>query len=226
MDDCTFDDETASQWIDLIEANKVTLRDQDIYPRVRSWMPGDLVSEILEIGSGQGICSDKIDLSRTQYTGLEPSPKMHARAVDLYSDQRRRFILGSVYEMPFEPNVFGGAFSILVWHLLSDLQSASKELARVLKPGARFLVITANPNASSAWKAFYSDFKLDGKRLQGTMSLSEKSQSHDVLYLHTEDELVESLVSSGLDVQTTETFRPAKNEAVDLLIAISGQKQL
>lgn len=224
MDDRTFDDETALQWIKVIEATKVSVRDKDIYPRVQSWLDSASLSAILEIGSGQGICSEKVDLKGGHYTGLEPSPKMTERAKELYSDEKRNFVLGNIYALPFESNCFDGAFSILVWHLLGDLQLASHELARVLKPGGRFLIITANPNSYSAWKAFYSDFQLDGKRLEGTMLLSENSKSHDVLHLHTQNDLVQSLASSSLQVQKTETFRSSPEENLDLLICLEGQK--
>ena len=224
MDDCTFDDETASQWINVIEATKTSIRDKDIYPKVQSWVDYSPLSSVLEIGSGQGICSEKIDLKGNQYTGLEPSPKMTARAKELYSAKERNFVLGNVYALPFESNIFDGAFSILVWHLLRDLQSANLEVARTLKPGGRFLIITANPSSYSAWKAFYNDFQLDGKRLEGTMSLGANSLSHDVLYLHTQDELIQSFTSASLEVLKIETFRPSPKENLDLLISIEGRK--
>lgn len=201
MDDCTFDDETALLWINVIESAKTSIRDKDIYPRVQSWLDTTLPNKILEIGSGQGICSDKIDWKGRQYCGLEPSPKMTERARQLYASQARSFLLGNIYSLPFESDSFDGAFSILVWHLLGDLKLASLELARVLKPNGKFLIITANPNSYSAWKAFYSDFQLNGKRLEGTMLLSENSKSHDVLHLHTQSDLIQSLENSSLEIE-------------------------
>lgn len=114
MDDCTFDDETALQWINVIESAKTSVRDKDIYPKVQSWVDTTSLNKTLEIGSGQGICSDKIDWKSSQYCGLEPSPKMTERAKQLYASQARSFVLGNIYSLPFESDSFDGAFSILV----------------------------------------------------------------------------------------------------------------
>ncbi len=222
MDDRIFDDETALQWIDAIESANTSIRDRDIHPEIQSWVEKNSLTEILEIGSGQGICSDKINLDDRRYTGVDPSPKMIERAQQLYSRENRSFVGGNIYSLPFASEIFDGAFSILVWHLLSNLEAAARELARVLKPGGQFLIVTANPKAYAAWKAFYDNFQLDGKRLEGTMILNG-SQSHDVLFLHTIDELSNSLKKFSLNIQEEETFRPDQS-GVHLLISIKGKK--
>jgi SAM-dependent methyltransferase len=224
MDDRTFDENTALQWIEAVEASKVSIRDNDIYPTVRSWLTDRKITKALEIGSGQGICSDKIDLSLCDYTGIEPSPMMTERAKELYSGKNRNFQLGNAYSLPFPSSTFDGCFSILVWHLLSDLRLANQELSRVIKPGGNFLIITANPDSYSAWKGFYKKFKIDGNRLEGTMQLTERQESHDVLFLHEKDELLNSLQDAGLRIDGTKTFRQSSKEKIDLLISIEGRK--
>ena len=84
MDDRTFDQKTAQEWIKAIEGGKPSLRDDDIYPRLRTWIDQVAASEILKIGCGQGICSDQIDLNGRNYTGLEPSQFLVDRAKQLY----------------------------------------------------------------------------------------------------------------------------------------------
>jgi tRNA G46 methylase TrmB len=62
MDDRTFDDpKSAQEWISLVEKGQI--RDTDINPRLKTWVDQSNAQDILEIGCGQGICSDKIDLS-------------------------------------------------------------------------------------------------------------------------------------------------------------------
>ncbi len=224
MDDRTFDDDTALQWIESVENSKASLSDIDIYPTIRSWLSQSDMVNVLEIGSGQGICSDKIDTIHCKYTGVEPSPLMTERARKLYAGKNRRFVLGNAYALPFSDGAFDGCFSILVWHLLADLRLANQELSRVLKPGGHFLIITANPASYSAWKGFYKHYELHGNRLEGTMQLTEKHESHDVLFLHKECELLDSLRVSGLSVESTQTFRPFSKEKTDMLIAIAGRK--
>jgi hypothetical protein len=93
----------------------------------------------------------------------------------------------------------------------------------VLKKNGSFLIITANPGAYSAWKGLYADLKLTGKRLEGTMQLGTAA-SHDVLFLHTFDEIRDSLQEAGLIVEGVETFRPSKQlKDQKMLIAIQGK---
>jgi SAM-dependent methyltransferase len=224
MDDRTFDDDTAVQWIEAVEASKVSTRDNDIFPIARSWLSKGQIAKVLEIGSGQGICSDKIDLSQCDYTGVEPSPLMTKRAQQIYPGKNRKFVLGNAYSLPFSSNVFDGCFSILVWHLLGNLRLANQELSRVLRPGGHFLIITANPSSYTAWKGFYKHFKMDGNRLEGTMQLTEKRESHDVLFLYEEKELMNSLLEVGLTIEASQTFRQSSKDKTDMLIAIEGRK--
>lgn len=91
-------------------------------------------------------------------------------------------------------------FSILVWHLLSDLDAATSELSRVLGSGGKFQIITANPDSYKTWKNFYKDFKLDGNRLDGTMELSDGMKSTDTLFLHTSEEIQNSMQKFSLVV--------------------------
>jgi ubiquinone/menaquinone biosynthesis C-methylase UbiE len=214
MDDFNFnDDKVALDWIKAIESVKVGKRDQDIYPMVRNWIEHHHPHQILEIGSGQGACSEKINLENRQYTGLEPFEIMVTRALELYPEANKKFINGNVYSMPLPDLFFDAAFSILVWHLLSDLKTAAAELSRVLKPHGHFLIVTANPDNYQAWKDLYLELSLDGKRLEG-----RTTDSTDILYLHTLDEIQTSLQIENLKIQKTEVFR---NET---FILIQGQK--
>lgn len=71
-------------------------------------------------------------------------------------------------------------------------------------------------------KAFYPDAKLSGKKLEWTMQLG-KALSRDVLYLHTFDEIKDSLQIAGLNIESIETFLTTKDSAhQDLLVSIQG----
>ena len=101
---------------------------------------------------------------------------------------------------------------------------AAAEMSRVLSKNGSFLIFTANPDNYSAWKSFYPDVKVTGKKLEGTMKLGE-SLSHDVLYLHSFEELNKSLNDAGFILKKTETFLPTKNSADSkLLISLQGVK--
>jgi ubiquinone/menaquinone biosynthesis C-methylase UbiE len=223
MDDKTFDDIEAQEWIKMIEAAQPSIRDQDIYPIIDSWIHKNNLKNILDLGCGQGICSEEIDLVGRSYTGVEPSRLMVNRAQELYQSGNRRFVEGNVYELPFADQSFDGVFSILVWHLLSDLETATSELFRVLDLGGKFHIITANPASYRTWKSFYKDVQVVGKRLEGTMQLSEGLKSKDTLFLHSLDEIVNSLQKVSLTVSHMETFRESEC-GENIFISFSGSK--
>jgi ubiquinone/menaquinone biosynthesis C-methylase UbiE len=227
MDDQTFDQQTALDWISSIETVGKNIRDEDIYPKLNAWLIHATPDAIIDIGCGQGVCSEKIDLKDRHYTGVEPSLFLLDRAKQLYSGNNINFITGNAYSLPLPDASADAAYSVLLWHLLSDLQTAARELSRVLKSNGHFLIITANPGAYGAWKDFYSDLNLMGKKLVGTMKMSERVSSHDVLYLHTFNEINDSLQGNGLQIQATEIFRPSKKFADQkMLTLIRGQKIL
>lgn len=215
----------ALEWIRVAEGDGARVRDSDIYPLLRRWIHASAPREILEIGAGQGICSDKIDLNGRRYTGIEPSALLVERAQELYRDENRRFLPGSAYSLPFSDGAFDAVFSVAVWHLLDDLQNAVAEMSRVLQAGGHFLMITANPAAYSLWKELYASTRMEGRRLEGTVQLPDESVLHEVLYLHTLDEILRSLRDAGLEVEETETFRPSERAGGQRsFVSIQGKK--
>jgi SAM-dependent methyltransferase len=226
MDDNTFDHRTAADWINTVESESGRIRDTDIYPLLNAWVNGIAPCDILDIGSGQGICSSKIDLDARNYTGVDPSPFLVERAKELYSHENRKFIQGNVYDLPCLANGFDAAFSIAVWHLLGNLQRATSELSRVLRPTGHFFIVTANPGAYSAWTGIYSDPISDGRRFEGTVHHPDKSVSQDVLYLHTLNEITDALYSAHFRIEAVETFRTIEGSGGQgKFILIRGNKQ-
>lgn len=224
MDDRNFDQQTAQDWINSVEKSGRSWRDDHVYPMLNSLIHNALPKTILDIGCGQGICSEKIELNQCKYTGVEPSPYLLERAKQLYSSNDKTFLSGNAYNLPVLTESYDAAFSVLVWHLLMDLEQAASELSRVLNVNGQFLLVTANPDAYLGWKAFYSDAKITGKKLEGTMHLGE-ALSRDVLYLHTFEEIKASLQNVGLTIDNIATFLQVKDSPeLKMLISIQGRK--
>ena len=209
MDDRHFNQNTALEWIETVEGEKSHVREVDLYPHLRGWVDRIGPSEIIDIGCGQGICSEKIDLNGRKYTGVEPSLFLLERAIQLHPGRNRRFVVGNAYALPFSDGYFDAAFSIAVWHLLEDKLKAACELSRILKEGGYFMIVAANPDAYDEWTSTYASCTRDGHRFEGRMRQDDGSESIDILYLHTYDEIIASLQSAHLDVQETTTFRTA-----------------
>lgn len=223
MDDRTFDEQTARQWIHGIESGSSRAREQDVYPRLRAWLERAAPTRVLEIGCGQGVCSDNINLSGHRYTGIDPSAFLIQRAKELYPSEDRQFVCGNAYALPFSEREFDAIFSVMVWHLLSDIQKAALEMSRVLEPAGHFLIITANPNAYSEWRDLYINTKLEGRRFEGDMQWEGKTVDHDILYFHTLEEIVNSLNQAKLAVGSIEPFRKSRQgQGREYLISIQG----
>ena len=223
MDDRNFDEQTAQLWIDTVEGDRTRVRDADIYPRLRTWLAAEPTQSVLEIGCGQGVCSAALELGNRHYTGVDPSPFLIRRARELY--EAREFIEGNAYALPIETGAIDAAYSVAVWHLLADLPRAAAELTRVLRPGGRYLIISANPDAYEAWTAPFTDTRVEGRRFEGSWRLPDGSMITDVLYLHRLEEILGSLRAAGLEVDPPETLRPLeKLQGRGALISLQGRK--
>ncbi len=224
MDDRNFDKQTALDWINSVERPGKSWRDDHVYPKLSDLVRNSSAKTTLDLGCGQGICCEKIDLGPSRYIGIEPSAYLHERATQLYSSPNNEFLLGNAYSIPVSSRSVDCVFSILVWHLLMDLEKAAEELSRVLVMSGNFLIVTANPDAYSAWIALYPDAKLTGKKLEGTMQLGD-AQSRDILHLHTFSDLKESFEKVGLDIEDVDSFFPSKSSPeLKMLISIQGRK--
>ncbi len=207
MDDKNFSEQAAREWIETIEGEHSSIREKDLYPILREWIRDVNPVNIVDIGSGQGVCSDKINLEKRFYTGVEPSQFLLNRANQLFGCENRKFIFGNAYELPFASSTFDAAFSVNTWQLLSDQDRAAKELSRVLKHKAKFLIVTANPELISAWASAYKNHSRRGAHFEGFSHDKEGQSSKDDLYFHTCNEIEACLSAHRLTVTSSFCFR-------------------
>ncbi len=98
---------------------------------------------ILDLGCGDGhfvtiAMDEKVDVGIDPWTG----PVRLARQNGGYE----MVVQGSGYTLPFPENHFGGALSNSVLEHIPDLDTTLKEMARVMKPGAKFVFCVPNHN--------------------------------------------------------------------------------
>jgi SAM-dependent methyltransferase len=208
----------AAQWIKSIENEKGLLRDTKIYPRLLAWFQNLESGLVVEIGSGQGICSDKLGEIRGKYIGIEPSTILVDRATELYQNDQREFIVGNAYSLPIESGVANGSFSVMVWFHLEDIATASQELFRILKPGGKFMIITANPDAMQTWESFYFDHTIEGNVMKGKVNVPGNPMSESIFYRHTSSETYKAIRSAGLNISHTSQFGVLKDEPIFLSV--------
>jgi ubiquinone/menaquinone biosynthesis C-methylase UbiE len=217
------DEKVAQEWIRSVEGEKHQFRDAEIYPRLRKWMDKHADGLVVDIGCGQGICSEKLGDFKGRYVGVEPSEALVERAKELYTTDQRNFVVGNAYHLPIESEKAEATFSIMVWFHLEDLDRASGELARILKPDGKFLIITSNPDALECWESFYFEYQKTGNKIVGKVKVPVNPLSKNVFYMHTLEDMLDALQEQGLEVENMERFGLMEDEKLFLLI--EGRKK-
>lgn len=216
-------EQVAKEWINSVENEKDMGRDKEIYPRLKIWINQQPDGVVVEIGSGQGICSAKIDNFKGEYIGIEPSEILVQRARDLYNNNQRQFFVGDAYQLPIESETADLSFSIMVWFHLENLDKASCELARILKPGGKFMIVTANPGAEKIWESFYFDYNKEGKKITGKVKIPVNAISKSIYYQHSQDEILAALKNNGLEIESIDDFEPVDGE--NIFFSVEGRKR-
>lgn len=197
----------AEQWITSVESEREQMRDRYIYPRLQEWLAPPKIHRVLDLGCGQGIaaqfCKSK------EYVGIDASEPLVRRAREQYPEGET-FLVGNAYELPVGTETFDGVFSVNVWFHLEDPGVASGELARVLRPGGQFFVVSACPDAYDIWETFYEDIRKEGKRLEGRAHVPHAVLEKNILFEHSQQEVLDAFERAALRVRRTEPFAPFK----------------
>ncbi|NKY88597.1 methyltransferase domain-containing protein [Nocardia veterana] len=106
--------------------------------------PGDTA---LDIGSGTG--SEVVELAGLvgadgRAIGVDPNPSMVALARERAAGSRAEFVEGSVYDLPLPDATVDVARCERVYQHLDDPAKATAEIARVLRPGGRVVLIDSD----------------------------------------------------------------------------------
>lgn len=226
-EDNPFEDEVvAKAWINSVEGEQGMVRDKEIYPLLKTWVTEVQPDTLIEIGSGQGICSEKIGDQKGKYVGVEPSLPLVNRAKEMYQHPNRDFVVGNAYALPVGDATADAVFSVNVWFHLENLPKASQELARVLRPGGHFLIVTANPAEDRTWEEWFSDYTKQGKVLDGKVRVPNNVLGRSVIYQHSMEEMQRALEESGLQVNQAEPFGVFEKDGEQrmIFIRIKGHK--
>ena len=219
-------EEVAREWINSVENERGLIRDNELYPLLINWASKVQPKTIVEIGSGQGILADKVQLQGTKYIGIEPSSFLVERAKEIYSHADREFVVGNAYNVPLADDVADTVLSVNVWFHLEDLAGASKELFRILKPGGNFLIVTSNPASNDAWEGFFLKYDKDGKKLDGKIRVPINPLTRSLMFLHSLEEIKEALTQAGLNITTiTEFGYVNEDKSRALFVWIEGRKR-
>ncbi len=223
-----FEDEVVAQeWIRSVEGERSMTRDKEIYPMLKTWASNIGDGTIVEIGSGQGICSQQLGSFRGEYIGIEPSEILTKRATELYGkNEHLHFVVGNAYTLPVATDSADGVISINVWFHLADLEMASQELARILKKEAAFNIVTTNPDSHHIWRSMFVDYTEHGNMISGKVNLPINPLTRNDFYMYTLKETTDALKEAGLEVDSIQTLGTiSKHPEYPLFVSIQGRKK-
>lgn len=115
---------------------------------------------VLDVGCGPGrsIAALASLAPQGHVVGVDPSELMAEVAVRrnrrLVKARRAEVIVASAASLPFSDDTFDKALCVHVIYFWNDLDAAFKEIARVMKPGARFALLFRTSADEKAVKAF------------------------------------------------------------------------
>lgn len=95
---------------------------------------------VVDLGSGTGFYTDDVAPYAGAVYGVDVQPTMH----DLYCEdgvpENVRLVTAEVADLPFGTGTVDGAFSTMTFHEFAT-PGALAEVARALRPGARFVTV-------------------------------------------------------------------------------------
>lgn len=112
------------------------------------------MTSILDVGSGAGQLAQhvlKYCDADTKLCCVDLSQPMLERARVRLKSARPTFVTADIVRLPFPSNSFDGVTCGYVLEHLADPQPGLTEIARVMKPGGRMLLLVTEDSVAGAW---------------------------------------------------------------------------
>ena len=127
---------------------------------------------LLEVGVGTGVIAFALQARGRDVVGVDLSVPMLARARDRLG---ARVVQGDAQRLPFASASVDAAYCCWVLHLVADVGAVLAEVARVLRPGGRFVVL---PSASQPPRDADDAFAARWWQVQGALGGGHGRQDH------------------------------------------------
>lgn len=158
-----------------------------VHRRLLGALPAEEPSDVLDVGCGTGelLRAMAHKWPDARLVGLDLSPHMLARAsAKDFGGSDVQLVEGSVTQLPFDDAAFDLVTNTISSHFYEDIDAALGEVARVLRPGGRFVMasLTNGPlrlvqRELRALNASYRAPELLRERLEGAGLVVERSEA-------------------------------------------------
>ena len=185
-------------------------------------LDADPGSRILGLGCGTGRLGELL-APRHPVTGVDVSSGMLSRA-RRRAPGRLSLVQGSAFRLPFRQGSFGGAVSAFVLRNLDDLTTAFAELARVVAPGGRVVLLDiTEPSRASVRRAFGAYFRTAASAVGAAVGKREEYRYlvDSLVHLPPPKEMCQMLSGAGF---VGCSARPLTGGVVTLLSALRGPR--
>ena len=178
---------------------------EQIIPIVMKYLAGR--ERVLDVGSGEGQIARALAQSGVEVVGLDPTMAQirtaHERAT------------GPVYALarsdclPVSSGSFDGAVVCLVYEHIDALEESFAEVARVLRPGGRFVLILNHPLLQTPDSGLIVDHMIDppetywrvGAYLHETATVEEVNKGVHVRFVHRPlSRYLNEMIAAGIDL--------------------------
>lgn len=141
-------EDSAAAWIDAQGAHGDFSRRRVLDAPMLARVLGRSPRSLLDLGCGEGRFCRFLDGEVDQLVGLDPSPSLIARAVEL--GRNARFVEGRAEDLPFDTDSFDMVVSYLSLLDIEQIEAALDEVRRVLRPNGFFLIANLTGFATAA----------------------------------------------------------------------------
>lgn len=114
----------------------------DFREKLAQWMDPKPGEHLLDLGGGTGLNVPALVKRGAKVTLLDASKEMleQARRKKISAELK----LGDARRLPFPDGIFDGALCSDAWHHMTEQRQVAAELARVLRPGGKVVVLEFN----------------------------------------------------------------------------------
>ena len=109
----------------------------------RGILRGTHSSRLLEIGYGSGVFFPELAKYSNELHGIDPHPfPEKVKAALAQNGVKANLVQGTATDLPFTDGFFQTIVAVSALEFIDDLDTACREVKRVLEPGGRFVVVT------------------------------------------------------------------------------------